>query len=461
MKTSMTFAAATALTLGAAACRGDFLTGGALSNNPNVANTATEQNLFTGTQVAEWAELGSDMSRVTMIWAQHLSGNNQQYVNIDQYGVSEQTTNGFHQALYLQGGLVDMRHLETAARAVHDSLFLGVAQVQEAWMMGEGADLFGALVYSHALTGERNPPVDPQHEVYAHVEALLDTAIANMAATSGINVGPGATDLSYGGDPGKWTDLAYTLKARFYLHQLHAPYVGQRQDTLAARALAAAQRGLEAGEDYNAVWSGNALQQNYWYQFEGPAGRIGYYIPSSTLIDTLRARGDSTTLLTSYFNADQSDLADARLQPNSPQTFASHVENLLLWAEAAYRTGDQATALAKLKQAREAEGVVDPDFTTKGVPTGLALLHAILLEKWISDFELGTEAWTDYRRTCTPNLAPTVPGGKIPGRLFYDSGERQTNTNIPVAGQGINGFYNEAQPPLATSDGSGLACLAQ
>jgi hypothetical protein len=460
----MQMAAVATLVVGVTACQGDFLTGGELSNNPNVASSQTPAaNIFIGTQVGLWNELGGNMSRITSILAQHLTGvTGQGYQSIQDYNLTSQTTNGFHQGLYIQGGLVDMRNLQGAARLAHDSVFLGVAQLQEAWMMGEGADLFGDLVYSQALAGIGNPQLDKQLAVYAHVEALLDTAITNMSTSGPTNVGPGAADQSsYQGNHTKWIRLAHTLKARFYMHQIHAPTV----DTAAipALVLAQVQLGLQSGDDYSAEFTGEVLQQNYWYQFNFPAARAGFYVPSLTLVDTLANRND-TTILKSYFNSGRTNLANARLQPTSPQTFATYVENQLLWAEAAYRASDAVTALTHLETARTAEGSDNPTYTSPGpAPSGLALLQAILMEKWISDLELGTEAWTDYRRTCTPNLTPTGSGngGKVPGRFFYDLGEQQTDNNIPPAGQGVNGSLNQAQPALANSDGTGQPCLGQ
>ena len=119
--------------------------------------------------------------------------------------ISEQTTNGFHQALYLGGGLVDIRKLEAQTPAAHDSVFLGIAQVMEALLMGTGRRLFGDLIYTHALTGEPNPPLDPQLAVYDSVQTLLSRAITNLARTGPTNFGPGDADLAYGGDPAEWT----------------------------------------------------------------------------------------------------------------------------------------------------------------------------------------------------------------------------------------------------------------
>ena len=48
-----------------------------------------------------------------------------------------------------------MRLLQDSARAQGDTLFLGIAQVQEALLIGTGADLFGDLVYTQALQQTR------------------------------------------------------------------------------------------------------------------------------------------------------------------------------------------------------------------------------------------------------------------------------------------------------------------
>ena len=48
-----------------AACGDNFLTGGELSNDPNRPTLATSAQLFVGIQSNTWAELSSDMPRVS------------------------------------------------------------------------------------------------------------------------------------------------------------------------------------------------------------------------------------------------------------------------------------------------------------------------------------------------------------------------------------------------------------
>jgi hypothetical protein len=431
------------LLAGAAAC-GNFLSGGELSTDPNRPTQATSAQLFIGIQSNIWAELESDPARVTSMWAQQFTGTNFQYVNIYNYGVSEQTTNGFHASLYTGGGLVDIRKLEAQSTAAGDSLFLGIAQVQEALLMGTGADLFGDLVYSQALKGTPNPPLDPQLTVYDSVQAVLSRALVNLAATGPTNFGPGDADLSYGGNAAQWIKLAHTLKARFFLH------TAEVRPGAYASALAEARQGItNPADNFVAVFSGNSNEQNFWYQFDA-VQRAGYLTPNADFVALLKSRSDPR--LSNYFNANQSDISDLRLAKDFTQPLVTANEDLLIWSESAYRTGDQGTALTELNAERALAGLGPT------AQAGQALLAEILTEKYIADFQT-IEAWNDYKRTCTPNLVPVVSGRKIPARFYYDASERQTDSSIPLPSQ--QPTRNANDPANAISDATGQACLGQ
>ncbi|HEY2375834.1 MAG TPA: SusD/RagB family nutrient-binding outer membrane lipoprotein [Gemmatimonadaceae bacterium] len=443
INSSVRCTAALLLLVAVGAC-GDFLTGGELSTDPNRPTQATSTQLFIGVQSNIWSELESDPARITSMWAQQFTGTNFQYVNIYDYGVSEQTTNGFHASLYGGGGLVDIRKLEAQSAVNSDSLFLGIAQDQEALLMGTGADLFGDLVYSQALKGTPNPPLDPQLSVYDTVQAVLARALVNLAATGPTNFGPGPADLSYGGNASQWIKLAHTLKARFYLH------TAEVRPGAYAQALTEAPLGItDPADNFVAVFSGNSNEQNFWYQFDF-VDRAGYLTPNADFVALLKSRSDPR--LSNYFNSTQSDISDVRLAPDFTQPLVTANEDLLIWSEAAYRTGDQATALAKLNAERALAGLPSE------APAGQALLAEILTEKYIADFET-IEAWNDYKRTCSPNLVPVVAGKKIPARFLYDASERQTDSSIPLPTQ--QPTRNANDPANAVSDATGAACLGQ
>jgi len=446
--------------LAAAGCN-DYLTGGELSNDPNNPSAATNRQLFTGIQSNLWEIMSGDPARVAGLLTQQFEGGQSQYYNIYTYAIDEQTTNGQHSALYAGGGLRDVRQLQQNARAQGDTLMLGIAQVEEAMLMGTGADLFGDLVYSQALTGTANPGLDKQLAIYDAIQTLLSQAITNLQSFRGTatNLGPGGSDLNYGGNAGRWTRLAHTLKARFYLHTAEV-----RGNAAYTSALTEARLGLvNPAEDWKSVTSGAAGEENLTFQFT-LVQRFGYLIPNQGFVSMLESRNDPR--LDQYFDTTGDVCGEpffclsyfgdgtGYAEEGFHQPLVTAQENLLIWAEAAYRTGATAEAVTQLNRAKTIAGVP----TVAATLSGNALLREILTEKYIALF-LTIEPWNDYRRTCFPNLTPTVSGKKITARLLYDAGERQTNTSIPGAQD--QPTRNQNDPANAVSDGSTEACRGQ
>ena len=61
-----------------------------------------------------------------------------------------------------------------------------------------------------------DPVFDSQIDVYAGAIALLDEGISTLNSATAGSI---SEDIYFGGDKAKWIAAAYTLKARFYLHQ--------------------------------------------------------------------------------------------------------------------------------------------------------------------------------------------------------------------------------------------------
>jgi hypothetical protein len=175
----------------------NFLTGGETSTDPNRQIAATNNQYFVSTEENLWAYWGSDPARLTGILAQQFHGVANQYGALEaSYAHDQSTTNGTHAALYTGGGLVDIKKLQAGARVGGDSLYVGVAQIEEGALMGTGADVFGDLVYSQALQGIKNPQLDDQFKVYDSVQKVISAGIANVNTDLPTNVGPAGADLN-------------------------------------------------------------------------------------------------------------------------------------------------------------------------------------------------------------------------------------------------------------------------
>src|SRR5690606_37148163 len=179
-----------------------------------------------------------------------------------------------------------------------------------------------------------------------------------------------------------------------------------------------------------------------------------YIRPNPTFVALLENRDDPRRDV--YFDEAAGTLSAELIAPDYTQPLISANENLLNWAEAAYRTGATGPALTQLNAERALwanRGVSLPPVTASGDD----LLREILTERYIALFQT-YEPWNQYKRTCYPNPAPTVAGGRIPARFYYDTSERQTNSSIPPADQQPTRNRND---PVNGTDPFGAACRAE
>jgi starch-binding outer membrane protein, SusD/RagB family len=426
----------------------DFLSGPELTTDPNRPSQTSISQLYHGVQVTQFVWHTGDIARVSSMWMQQMAGTGRQQQTRDQYDVTEGSFSFDFSRIYTGGGLIDMREIQARAAAANDRTYAGIAKVWEAHLIGMAASLWGDIPYSEAVGANPKPKLDDQADIYAAVQALLDGAIADLQGGQG--AGPGALDLVYGGDRQKWIPLAYTLKARFYMHWVEAQAAGgaaaqQAQTacggTCVQKARDAAQQGIAAAaNDFRTFHTASAGEQNLWWQFMNVA-RAGDIAAGQHLVELLRARNDPR--LTGYFapvpggqivgappgtEVQASQLSAARGASNFRQPLATYAETQLILAEAQQRLGSDGPALTHLNNAREAAGL-----TSLSGLTGAPLLREIAIEKYIAMFQ-NIEAWNDHKRLCMPGLTPST-GSALPGRLFYGQAERNVNPNIPAPGQ--------------------------
>lgn len=135
----------------------------------------------------------------------------------DQYGarVDNILTNNEWDNIYLT--LTDIESIISQGTAEESMAYVGIAQLEKAYLMSVAVDLWGDVPYSQATqltAGIRNPAFDNQRDVYAAIFELIDTAKANLLIDTGEL--PSTNDLFYEGDLTQWTKFANTLKLKLY-----------------------------------------------------------------------------------------------------------------------------------------------------------------------------------------------------------------------------------------------------
>ncbi|HYW50804.1 MAG TPA: SusD/RagB family nutrient-binding outer membrane lipoprotein [Gemmatimonadaceae bacterium] len=425
-----------------------------LSENPNSPSNSNITASFTGMQAFQFANLNGDYTRLASVFTQQMAGTGRQWITLDAPFVNDEGQFGSWNGFYTNGGLIDVRTVQDLAREAGDRKYLGIAQVWEALVMSYVADFWGNAPYREALKN-RTPVLDPQAQIYADLQLLLDSAITNIAAGG---TGPGSVDKVYGGNSAQWTKAAQSLKARLFLRTANV------DNTAYAKALAAAQLGiLSPADDFTTYQSSTAGEENIWFQFRRGRGTdVG---AGKFLVDLMRTRNDPR--LASYFSTaggggfrgalpgeeDEtvSWLSAVRGAPEFRQPILTADETQLIIAETQARTGN-ASALASMNVVRSRYGLA-PRLALTGAP----LLTAILEEKYVANFQ-NPEVWADYKRTCYPNIALANGATSIPMRFIYGADERATNPNVPNANAAPK---RNPVNPLVTVSVDGTACRGQ
>jgi starch-binding outer membrane protein, SusD/RagB family len=439
------------LAVGAAGCS-DFLTGEELTGNPNEPTEATRDALFVGFQSGQFGVQEYGLAQIVCEWMQQCTGVQRFSFTRSTYDIIDTDFNADWAQIYGGGGLKEIREVQASATADDEIVYRGIAKVWEAFTIGTATSLWGDIPYSQAGPDNPTPVFDDQMAIYDALQVLLDGAIADLQ--SGIvQTGVGASDLVFGGDPIPWTETAYTLKARYYMHTAEV-----RGAPAYTSAIAAAQLGISVPENnFSSFHTQTQGEQNGWWQFYNLSGFGQDVVAGMFLADLMVARNDPR--LAEYFAPSTpgpfgglapdavtespggvSQLQGTRATPDFRQPYVTWQENQLILAEANFA----------LSGAGAAQPFLDAVRTSLGLPSVPASLTTIMEEKYIALFQ-NIEVFNDYKRTCYPPITPVahpVFGGVVPGRIFYAQSETNVNPNAPsVSAQlATNGFRNDNDP---------------
>jgi len=439
-----------ALAIGATGCKG-YLTEPTAVRDPNNPSSFTRDQLLAGIEAQTIDQQEGGVPMIICQWMQQCAGTGGRFVEVQgHYVISGSSFNGNFNGIYSGGGLISVRTAERSADDAKDAVYKGVLEVLEAMQIGWGADIWGDIPYSDAAGANGTPKFDGQMAIYASLQTLLDKAIADLG---GVGAGPGVADFLYNGDKAKWTQLANTLKARYYLHTVEKSGAGQY-----ALAAAAAAKGISSSA--NSLLSVHSIatsERNLWAQFQLTSFGNDL-VAGKVLADLMKA--DNDPRLGEYFAknpaggygghdavtnntpADQVSPIGGSGRTNNT-TFAQPLvtweENQLILAEANFVTSGAAAAQPFLTAVR----------ARIGKPVKTATLQSIMEEKYILLFQ-NPEAWNDFKRTCYPRLKPANSAFQaVPGRLLYGTTEKQTNSDPALAAEGPLQSFRNANDPTA------------
>jgi hypothetical protein len=465
--------------LAAAGCDNSKLTD--VNKNPNAPENVSPGLLFPTAAISATRAVRSTMEITPSAfahWPQYLA--EYQYPEISFYQFRPTTADGWWNTFYA-GPLQDFAQALDQTTAAQKPNETGPILVMRAFTYSTMTGLWGDIPFTEANKGATNftPVYDSQQTIYDSLLTNLADANTMMSPSAGDTYG--SNDPVYGGDVTKWKKLANSLRARLGLNLSKVDANRAKSEIAAAYAAG----GMTSNADIAGItWPGDNVNDNPWYdnQKEGNGTRDDARF-SVTFIDTLKHLNDprlpvfarpvqdptcgtvpSCTAVSAggYRGMPNGLLAgdagswgtrSSRLGPqifdaSQPSYIMTYAEYQFILAEAAERGWIAGSAAAfynaGIRASMEQWGVDDADIVTYLAQPrvvyagGAAGLAQIGVQKWISLFTQGYEAWSEWRRTGYPNLTPAANAktadGQIPRRVIYPQNEQSyNNANLQAA----------------------------
>lgn len=447
--------------------------------------------LLTNAQINQANDVGGDLWRYSGLIVQYVSGQasqpNQTY-DYGRYNISGSDQNNLWAGIY-SNTLSDLELVITNATAGGSPHYSGVAKIMKAFEYQLAVDTWGDIPFSETqkLALNRAPKYDKGEDIYKALIVLLNEGIAEVnAATS--NISPGSNSVIYtqssfnAAAKLNWTKLANTLKLRIYLHYSKkdpAFMVAQMNALIASGAPFFTSN----ADNYEFKFRNEPNARNPIDQFERV--RSNYLFADDNLVTLMNNRNDPrrATYFTpfpynsspaTYKGVKPGDLAVVNYSRihtylrgavvtapasainaaggitssiaitytgDAPLRMVTYPEYCFIRAEAALRGVGPITdaqvwftngITASMQQAGVPAASITTYLATSGI-LGATPLRQIIEEKYIAQFGVAIEPWTDYRRTGFPPLTAPSNGleTEVPRSLFYPQSEIDLNPNVP------------------------------
>lgn len=448
-----------------------------LNVNPNGPTDVDPEYLFpqgvssvVSTLRGEWFDL-----RMTSLWAQHYAAI--QYTEDgDTYEVRPTVVEDYWNVY--PGGLEDLTKAADKASEDGNTNKAGPATIMRLWALGVMTELWGDIPFSEANSvdkegGTTTPVYDSQQAIYTALFTGLKSAHDQM----GTGTGYGTADPIYGGSVSSWQKFANSLRLR---HAMRLSKVDEPKARAELTAALAAGVFTSNADDAKLVWPGGADASPLNLNAAPPdgTGSRNDHRVSKTLVDTLASLSDPRLAVYAQCTDESvaaggcdyvgvpnglsnpsaialgltrtSKIGSVFFDPQAPSWLMAYPEVLFIQAEAAQRgwiTGSAAAFYnAGVAASMQQWGISAADIASYlaqprvlyNPTTGLT---QIALQKWISLYGQGSDAWAEYRRTGIPVLTPgpAAISPIVPRRLTYPVSEQSfnmANLDAAIAAQG-------------------------
>jgi hypothetical protein len=458
-----------------------------VNKDPNAVLDAPIEQLFTSATVSVGFFNGSHLGRFSSLISQQWSGTlPNQTGEYERFNITGTDVNNAWNFAY-STTLSDLELVIRKASSEKSPNYAGVAKILKAFTYQQLVDAWGSIPYTEALKFTENvsPKFDDGATIYPALIALIDEAIVDINNTTSVK-SPAANSAIFTGSwltqKPRWERLANTLKMRIYLHYSK---IDKAKAVTEIGKLATANVMASIADNFQMAFFTTSGQQNPIHQFE--IGRQNYLFGNATTVNMMNDKADPrrpkyfTTFplysgqylgspsanlqsnlkfsrLFTYFRGDTTNTAavvpatDGSISAtqytfsgSAPIRMLTFAEYNFIRAEAAvlgvagisadsfYRSGIRASmSIAGVTAAATEAYITANPFPTAG--TDADKIKKIIEEKFIANYGITMEPWTDYRRTGYPVL--TVPSNavisSIPRSLFYPQDERDRNINAPT-----------------------------
>jgi hypothetical protein len=430
-----------------------------LNENPNSPTSSPYNFVLTGAQVGAIMLHEGETARKANIFSGHLEGIDRQHLGFSEYIVSSGNFDSQWDDAFVNAIRNAIVAEDLAIEEGRTGIATGISKVLQALSFGTATSLYGDIPFDEAgYIKFENPAFNNQADVYEKLQTLLDQAITELESGEGRLVEN--TDFYFEGDAMPWIEVAYTLKARYYLHirsyndayQAALNGISSRDNSMLVPHIQA-QPGSNLYNQFFAVARPNDIKISDFFE--------GIMNPSSADYRG-NSKTDETARYDNYFATNNSGVTvntRGYMSADAPFPLVSYAENLLILAEAGLRSNDVNTGLTHLNEFRTfmrlggylydvdetSNGLVYDDYAANDFQSGGiantdnlsqndALLKEILEERYITLFGQ-IEAFNDTRRTYDEqNVRVQVPpnvGDQLPQRFLYPQTEIDRNDNTP------------------------------